>query len=69
MPEREALDEGVPGIRHHGGWVHKIANVPNKFPKSMHPAVKADLRETRPAETRAAVKTAMDTVAETCGAR
>ena len=42
-------------------WVHKTANVLNKFPKSMQPAVKADLREIYQAETRAAAQIAMDT--------
>ena len=41
----KALDEVFPGTRHQRCWVHKIANVLNKFPKSMQPAVKADLRE------------------------
>jgi transposase-like protein len=41
----KALDEVFPGTRHQRCWVHKIANVLNKFPKSMQPTVKADLRE------------------------
>jgi putative transposase len=40
-----AIDEVFPGTRHQRCWVHKTANVLNKFPKSMQPAVKADLRE------------------------
>jgi len=39
------------------------------FPKSMQPAVKADLREIWQAETRAAAETAMDTFAEKYGAK
>ena len=48
---------------------HKIANVLNKFPKSMQPAVKADLREIWQAETRAAAEAAMDTFAAKYGAK
>ena len=68
MPERKALDEVFPGTRHQRCWVHKTSNVLNKFPKSMHPAVKADLREIWQAETRAAVEAALDTFAEKYGA-
>ena len=60
----KALDEVFPGTRHQRCWVHKTANVLNKFPKSMQPAVKADLREIWQAETRAAAEAAMDTFAE-----
>jgi transposase-like protein len=56
----KALDEVFPGTRHQRCWVHKIANVLNKFPKSMQPTVKADLREIWQAETRAKAKAAMD---------
>jgi len=65
----KALDEVFPGTRHQRCWVHKTANVLNKFPKSMHPAVKADLREIWQAETRAAAEAAMDTFAEKYGAK
>ncbi len=41
----KALDEVFPGTRHQRCWVHKIANLLNKFPKSMQPTVKAHLRE------------------------
>ena len=44
--------------------MHKTANVLNKFPKSMHPAVQSDLREIWQAETRAAAAAAMDAFAE-----
>lgn len=60
----KALEEVFPGARHQRCWVHKTANVLNKFPKSMQPAVKADLREIWQAETRAAAEAAMDTFAE-----
>jgi transposase-like protein len=65
----KALDEVFPGTRHQRCWVHKIANVLNKFPKSMQPAVKVDLREIWQAETRAVADTAMDTFAEKYGAK
>jgi len=65
----KALDEVFPGTRHQRCWVHKTANVLNKFPKSMQPTVKADLREMWQAETRAAAETAMDTFAEKYGAK
>jgi transposase-like protein len=65
----KALDEVFPGTRHQRCWVHKIANVLNKFPKSMQPAVKADLREIWQADTRVAAETAMDTFAEKYGAK
>ncbi|CUH99174.1 IS256 family transposase [Leisingera aquaemixtae] len=63
----KALDEVFPGTRHQRCWVHKIANVLNKFPKSMQPTVKADLREIWQAETRAKAKAAMDIFAEKYG--
>lgn len=65
----KALDEVFPGTRHQRCWVHKTANVLNTFPKSMQPAVKADLREIWQAETRAAAATAMTTFAEKYGAK
>jgi len=65
----KALDEVFPGTRHQRCWVHKIANVLNKFPKSMQPTVKADLREIWQADTRAAAETAMDTFSQKYGAK
>jgi transposase-like protein len=65
----KALDEVFPGPRHQRCWVHKTANVLNRFTKSMQPAVKTDLREICQAETRAAAETAMDTFAEKYGAK
>jgi len=65
----KALDEVFPGTKHQRCWVHKTANVLNKFPKSMHPAVKADLREIWQAETRATAETAVHTFAEKYGAK
>ena len=63
------LDEVFPGTRHQRCWVHKTANVLNKFPKSMQPTVKDDLREIWQAETRAAAAAAMSTFAEKYGAK
>ena len=65
----KALDEVFPGTRHQRCWVHKIANVLNKFPKSMQPTVKADLREIWQADTRAAAEIAMETFSEKYGAK
>jgi transposase-like protein len=59
----KALDEVFPGACHQRCWVHKVANVLNKFPKSMTPTVKSDLRDVWQAETRAAAEAAMDTFA------
>jgi putative transposase len=65
----KALDEVFPDTRHQRCWTHKIANVLNKFPKSMQPTVKADLREIWQAETRATAETAMNTFSEKYGAK
>lgn len=64
-----ALDEVFPGTRHQRCWVHKTANVPNKFPKSMAPAVRSDLREIWQAETKAEAEAAMDTFVEKYGVK
>jgi transposase-like protein len=64
-----ALEEIFPGTRHQRCWVHKTSNVLNKFPKSMHPAVKADLRDIWQAETRAAAEAAMNTFTEKYGTK
>jgi putative transposase len=45
--------------RHQRCWVHKTANVLNKVPKSVQPAVKADLREIWQAETGPTAEAAM----------
>lgn len=65
----KALDEVFPATRHQRCWVHKVANVLNKFPKSMQPGVKSDLREIWQAETRAAAQFAMETFAEKYAAK
>lgn len=57
----KALDEVFPGTRHQRCWFHKVSNVINYFPKSMQPAVTADLREISHAETRAAARAAIET--------
>ena len=59
-----AVDEVFPGTRHQRCWVHKTSNVLNKFPKSMQPGVKSDLREIWQADTRAAAEAAMDVFAQ-----
>jgi putative transposase len=41
----KALEEAFPGTRHQRCWFHKMSNALNYFPKSMQPAVTADLRE------------------------
>ncbi len=65
----KAMDEVFPGTRHQRCWVHKVANVLNKMPKSMTPAVKSDLRDIAQAETRAGAEAATDTFAEKYGAK
>jgi putative transposase len=65
----KALEEIFPGARHQRCWVHKVANVLNKFPKSMAPTVKSDLRDVWQAETRAAAQAAIETFAEKYGAK
>lgn len=65
----KAMDEVFPGTRHQRCWFHKASNVLNHFPKSMRPAVTADLREISHAETRAAALAAMETFKEKYGAK
>jgi len=65
----KALEEVFPGARHQRCWVHKIANVLNNFPKSMQPAVTADLHEISHAETRAAARAAIETFREKYAAK
>ena len=49
--------------------MHKAANMLNKFPRSMAPTVKSDLRDVWQADTRAAAQAAMDTFAEKYGTK
>lgn len=65
----KALDEIFPDTRHQRCWTHKVSNVLNKLPKSMHPAVKTDLREIWQAATRAAAETAVNTFVEKYGVK
>lgn len=65
----KAIDEAWPETRHQRCWVHKTANVLNKFPKSMASAVKAGLRDIWQAETRADAEAAMTTFAAKYGAK
>ena len=65
----KALDEVWPGTRHQRCWVHKIANVLNKAPKSMQPVMKASLREIYSAPDRAAAEKAITVFAEKYGAK
>jgi putative transposase len=65
----KALDEVWPGTRHQRCWVHKTANVLNKAPKSVQPAMKADLREIHSAPDRAAAAKAITVFAEKYGAK
>lgn len=64
-----ALDEVFPGTAHQRCWVHKTANVLDKVPKSIQPAMKADLREIHGAPTRAAAEVALAVFVEKYGAK
>ncbi len=55
----KAIDEIFPATRHQRCWVHKVANVLNKVPKSVQPNMKADLREVRDAPDRATADAAI----------
>jgi len=65
----KALDEVSPTTRHQRCTVHKTANILNKMPKSMQPAVKADLREVWNAPDRATAEAAVATFAEKYAAK
>ncbi len=65
----KALEEVCPTTRHQRCWVHKVANVADKLPKSVQPAAKADLREIWQAPDRATAETAVMTFAEKYGAK
>lgn len=60
----KALDEIFPTTRHQRCWVHKIANILNKAPKSVQPGMKEDLREVRDAPDRATAEAAIGIFAE-----
>ena len=59
-----ALDEVFPGTRHQRCWVHKVANVPGKVPRSVQPGMKAMLREVRDAPDRETAHAAVAVFAE-----
>jgi len=65
----KALDELFPGTHHQRCWLHKIANVLNKVPKSVQPGMKVALREIYLAPTRARAEVAVDLFAEAYQAR
>jgi transposase-like protein len=65
----KALEEVSPTTRHQRCWVHKVANVLDKLPKSVQPAAKADLREIWTAPDRATAEAAIATFAEKYGAK
>lgn len=65
----KALDEVFPSTRHQRCWVHKIANILNKFPKSMAPRVRADLQNIHHAPTRADALAAIETFKQKYGVK
>jgi putative transposase len=65
----KALDELFPATRHQRCWVHKLANVLNKVPKSVQPNMKADIREIRDAPDRATAEAAIAVFADKYGAK
>ncbi len=65
----KAVEEIYPGTRHQRCWVHKTANVLNKVPKSVQPAMKDDLREVHGAPTRAAAEAAITVFNDKYGAK
>jgi len=56
----QALHEVWPKTRQQRCWVHKIANVLNALPKSVHGKAKQDLHAIYEAENRAAAEAALD---------
>ena len=65
----KALDAVSPTTRHQRCTVHKTANILDKVPKFVQPAVKADLREIWAAPDRATAETAIATFADKYGAK
>jgi len=65
----KALDAVSPTTRHQRCTVHKTANILDKMPKSVQPAVKADPREVWAAPDRATAEAAVATFAEKYGAK
>ncbi len=58
------MDEVFPGTRHQRCWVHKVANVLNKLPKSVQKNAKTDLAEIWNAQSRADAEAALGVFAE-----
>lgn len=58
----KALTQHYPAARHQRCWVHKTANVLDKFPKSMKPQVKSALQEIWMAADRKTAEKAFDLV-------
>jgi putative transposase len=65
----KALDAVSPTTRHQRCTVHKTVNILDKVPKSMQPAIKADLREIWTAPDRATAEAGVATFAEKYGAK
>lgn len=65
----KALEKAFPTTRHQRCWVHKIANVLAKLPKSMQPKVKQALQEIYLAETRETAHQAFDQTLERFSAK
>jgi len=64
-----ALDEVYPATGQQRCWVHKMANVLNKMPKSLQPKAKSMLHDIWMAETRAEAEKAFDLFIETFGVK
>lgn len=65
----KALEEVYPNTRHQRCWMHKAGNILDKVPKSVQPAMKADLREIHGAPTRSKAEAAIVVFAEKYGAK
>ena len=65
----QALHQVWPGTRQQRCWVHKIANVLNALPKSLHGKAKQDLHAIYEAENRAKAEVAFDRSVVKCGAK
>lgn len=64
-----AVREVFPTTREQRCWVHKIANVLDKVPKSMQPKMKSSLHEVMNAPTRKGAKKAIKTLVAEFGAK
>ena len=64
-----ALDEVYPDTRHQRCWVHKTANILNRFPKSLQPKAKQSLHDIWQADTRKNAEKAFDLFAQTYEAK